>query len=596
MQKQSNTASGRIKLTPIKDRLTTLSGRWAMAPDQIDISNVRKTDIYRAPMEPSYVCWAILWKEADGALKLTFTETTGTPALWPPTYKFNNQPFDWYRKTLVSHDGGETWADTGWKEPLDPYWDLNSHHRGYHVIRMQDGSLLRVNPHGVRDAVRKMDWMVYDESKAMQDFPFGMEESEVHQVFTAFQTSLDKGRTWQEIFLNRAEPRFWSCAVHQLKNGSLVATGGNGIQNDGTSGESTQIVLSESWDGGKTWCPMQVLLENEDVLAPIGACEENDFVELADGRLLLIQRGAGIGMYQLYLTRDESGKWTASKPITFPEFVHSGYPYMHRASDGVVFYYDDTAIRYSCDDGASWNSLPLGFAYYGQLLEVSLGRILAMTQKNMGDCPYPWKHDTTMLQTTFDYERISVVEQTNPDGAAVGAIDGQDYTDFHAYADVRADGETGLVFDLDGDSYGFAAVVIPCNEFRAPGRAARAEQDAALVIGKCESGKISVSRRVGIGKVVPGAWVEMQLDRSGEILKAAVKAREGDHTNGQIPATYLVAESAPRSCGKLGFFTNNSTGAFKNVRICPESAEIRSNWRSPDEGARRIALDAGKQE
>jgi hypothetical protein len=269
---------------------------------------------------------------------------------------------------------------------------------------------------------------------------------------------------------------------------------------------------------------------------------------------------------------------------------------MHKASDGTIFYYCDTEIRYTCDDGITWGSLPLGFAYYGQLLETRPGRILTVTQKNIGDCPYPWKHDTAMLQTCFDFERIGVVEQTDPAAVmAVGALEGE-YSDFHVYADIRADGECGLAFDVTEDGYGFAAVVIPCNEFRAPGRAGKAEQSAALVIGRCESGVVSISRRVGLGKITPGSWVEIQIDRSGDILKAAVKAREGDWMTGQMPAAYLTIRCVPKSSGKLGFFTNHSTGAFKNVRISRESMEIRSNWRTSDEGVRRIALDAGKQD
>ncbi len=580
-----------MKPIDIRKGIKTFSGTWIIASDQIEASNVQKRDIYRSPEEPSYVSWAILWKESDGILKLSFTETTGAPDAWPPTYNFNSRDFEWSRKTLVSRDGGETWSDTGWKEALGPsFWELNSHHRGYHTFQRHDGVLLRNNPHGLEGITKKTDWMIYDESKSMQDFPFTYKETEVHTVFTATQTSADGGRSWKEIHINREEPHFFATGIHQLRNGSIVATG---------SIRGNKAALTESWDGGKTWNAPQVFAEDDDVLAPQGLTEENDFVELADGRLLLIQRlgGAGNNNSQMYLSRDGSGRWQATRPSTHPQFIKSGYPYMHRAGDNTIFYYCDTAIRYTCDDGVSWHSLPLGFAYYGQLLETRPGRILTVTQKNIGDCPYPWKHDTSMLQTEFDYKRVGVVEQTNPAVlAAISLINGKEYRDFHLYADIRADGETGLVFDVQKNSYAFAVVVIPCNEFRAPGRAAKAEQDASLILGKCESGKVSVLRRVGIGKIVPGSWVEMQVNRKGDMILTAVKAREGDWMNGQIPAAYLAMRREVKGPGKLGFFTNYSTGAFKNVRIGAESAEIRSNWRVSGEGARRIALDAGRQE
>ena len=113
---KNKTEMEKIDLRP---NVNGLSGRWQKASDQIDIRHVRKRDIYRAPTEPSFVCWAILWKESDGALKLSFTETTGDPAAWPPTYNFNGGEFAWYRKTLVSRDGGETWADCSQGLPAD---------------------------------------------------------------------------------------------------------------------------------------------------------------------------------------------------------------------------------------------------------------------------------------------------------------------------------------------------------------------------------------------------------------------------------------------------------------------------------------------
>ena len=52
-------------------------GNWRTTPD-IAVSNVVTRDIYRSPLEPSYVSWAILWKERSGALKLSFVEVCRT--------------------------------------------------------------------------------------------------------------------------------------------------------------------------------------------------------------------------------------------------------------------------------------------------------------------------------------------------------------------------------------------------------------------------------------------------------------------------------------------------------------------------------------
>ena len=65
------------------------------------------------------MCWAILWKETDGTLKLSFTEAGGDPATWPPSYNPNRAGVAYYLKTIVSKDEGSTWADTDWREVLD---------------------------------------------------------------------------------------------------------------------------------------------------------------------------------------------------------------------------------------------------------------------------------------------------------------------------------------------------------------------------------------------------------------------------------------------------------------------------------------------
>lgn len=70
--------------------IESLRGNWLITPD-INVTDVRKHDIYYAPEDPSYVTWAILWKERSGALKLSFVEATGDKTVWPPTYNFKER-------------------------------------------------------------------------------------------------------------------------------------------------------------------------------------------------------------------------------------------------------------------------------------------------------------------------------------------------------------------------------------------------------------------------------------------------------------------------------------------------------------------------
>ena len=74
----------------VRSNVSPIRGQWRTS-EQIRISHMRKRDIYRSPLEPSFVAWAILWKEHDGTLKLSFTEATGDLGAWPPTHNFNSR-------------------------------------------------------------------------------------------------------------------------------------------------------------------------------------------------------------------------------------------------------------------------------------------------------------------------------------------------------------------------------------------------------------------------------------------------------------------------------------------------------------------------
>ena len=162
-----------------------VSGTWNAASDQIEISNVKKRNIYRSPEEPSFVCWPILWKESDGTLKVSFTEATGDMAGWPPVYNFNSNKLEYYLKTLISENLGETWKDTGRRENLDPFWVRNSDHHIRHVFQIQDGTILRNYCHALDGVTENGHRIIYDESKTMETFPFTLRDAEVHPKFTS---------------------------------------------------------------------------------------------------------------------------------------------------------------------------------------------------------------------------------------------------------------------------------------------------------------------------------------------------------------------------------------------------------------------------
>ncbi len=477
------------------EHVTGLRGSWRSF-DLIDTRDLEERDIYRSPLEPSFVCWTILWREADGCLKLSFTEVEGDPAAWPPGYCPQGRGLAYYLKTLESRDGGASWRDTGWREDLDPGWELNFDHHIRRVIQVADGSLLRNYCHTLEGATTRMEWLAYDEAKALSDpFPFTTKkEIDAHPKFASIWRSVDGGRGWKQIHQFSRDSFYFVTAIHQLRDGRIVTAGA--VLEDWRKWSTARLAVSQSSDGGRTWTPPQTVAENDDQLVYQGMGEECDFVELADGRLLLIVRtdapGASMNMLRLYLSPDGPDRWSATEPVPMPESPHSGYPFLCRASDGTIFYYTLPGILYSCDDGASWHRLPFGASYYGQLVEASPGRIVAVTHTNVGDGPFPYWHDTSLHQTRFAYARTPAVEQTDPRQLlALAGIEAEDVGDFHLHAEVRADGEAGVAFGMRGGRFWFAAVVVPCNEFRTPGRDPGKEQDAVLMVGSCDSGIVT---------------------------------------------------------------------------------------------------------
>ena len=582
--------------------LQPLRGTWDVA-DDIRIANVQKRDIYRAPTEPSFVAWTILWKESSGDIKLSFAEVIGDLRSWPPAKLFRNNNIEAYLKTLVSTDGGEKWTDTGWREDFVEEKDGCVDHHIRHVFELPDGKLLRSYFKVAGDGlIFKRPVSTYNEHKVGTDFPFDYDHTKPvdhqHEVST-ISTSDSGGRSWTEIYKGDRPPYFWMTGIHLLADGTLVAIGGTWRDHrkcHGVPGKDWQYAIIESKDQGRSWSDPVILAEDDDELNPMLFTEECDFVELDDGQLMIIHRTGGAGCCrQQYLKRDAAGTWQPGPSVINRALPHSGYPYLHRASDGTIFYYSHMAMRYSCDDGGTWGTLDLGFSYYGQLTEVSPGKILAVTQKNIGDCPFPWKYDASMLQTTFDYDRIGVAGQEDTEVRnALAILDVGTPGDFHIALELRADGACGIAYQVDDDShYRFIALTIPDNQTRMPANAPPVPRNAFMQIGKVEDGNMTVLRKEYVGKALAGSWCELQVSRQNDLLKAACTISADEFWNN----TYTCFGDEDPGAGSLALFCNKSTGAFRNVRFAATALSIRDNWLGrAGETAKRIALDAGREE
>ena len=233
---------------------------------------------------------------------------------------------------------------------------------------------------------------------------------------------------------------------------------------------------------------------------------------------------------------------------------------------------------YSCDEGESWGNFPFGQAYYPQMTELAPGKMLTVVQRNIGDQPFPWRHDTSMRQRTFDYERVNVPRQH--DMKAVGALATLKVgspADFHLALELQLGAASGIAYNVTESGYRFVALTMTVTRARLGRDDAPAPQNVFLQIGEVAGGETRILRRNCIGKALEGSWVEFQLSRERDLMKAACSLSPADVWD----ATYHCFRDEKDGGGPLALFTNKSAGAFRNVRFEAEALSIRENWLRP---------------
>jgi hypothetical protein len=115
------------------------------------------------------------------------------------------------------------------------------------------------------------------------------------------------------------------------------------------------------------------------------------------------------------LRPEPDGKYTCDTPVVIASMPHAGKPSMVCTSDGTIGYWG-ARHYYSLDDGKTWQGLPDSQAlptYYGKMMAAG-NQILCITQKHIGDDPYPPLHDASIEQIPFSGRRIGVMQQTDP--------------------------------------------------------------------------------------------------------------------------------------------------------------------------------------
>ncbi len=542
-------------------------GQWCVGQKITEVYDIESHDIYRSPQEPGFVSWVNLWKERDGTLKCAFIEATGDPAFWPPTYNFNSPGIEYYIKTLVSQDNGTTWTDTGWDDHYDSFWDMNSDHHWRRTVLMPDGLLLRTLGRSYGEP-QSQAWYAYDgklegkehDGRLHKSFPFSKTEQLTHPRTTVVEQSTDGGQTWQEV--TRSVVSHNSCLL-RCRDGRLVVT---------SSPEG--VVLWESLDEGRSWSEGCVVIPRGSMglerLSNENEINENEIVELSDGRLLLVGRTEGPHTVQAHLTRTGPGQYDTAD-IKFGPGPHSGYPFLLQCLDGAIWYAGDGSHFVTLDEGINWEEHQITGSYYPQMVEIEPGCLLNITHYGCGDSAFPHPHDVSIRQTRFNYRRADVLEQSDAETPlALSVVDTPPSSDSHMHTWVRADGHSGIAFRVQpGPPASYYVYMLQMELPEAGEVEAGQKVDAFHLLGKVENDQLTILRRRYVGQIALGAWVQMQIRTEGDLLQGAVQPGS---------AYYLAVRDDSLQEGSVGVVTAASTGAFKVLEFAPLPQLIRNTW------------------
>ena len=552
------------------DRWSPVTGEWK-SKETVELTELDRREIYRSPEEPSHVAWVGIWKAADGSVFIRFPQITGNPGL-DPSYA------PWYGRANFAVYGLKTWPELAdlLKSKVGPLDALTTTQVDYITMATRDG-----------------------------------------------------GNTWEKVSVvpsgkeGNPESRGYNARLVLAPTGELVGKGmATLISRDGRivdtanakeyfqedrAGKRHLIGLRESSDHGKTWTPLQWVEGKYANGKPVRqSSEEHNIVELDDGRILAVIRSDDLQHpIVAWLTRHSNGQYTCDDPVIVTSMPHAGMPNLVRTGDGTIWYWGARHF-YSLDDGNTWQGLPDSQAfpaYYGKMVATGENQVLCITQKDIGDAPYPHLHDASIEQIRFSSRRTGILRQTASAAAsALIRMNEGTYGDLHVRTDVRLDKAEGVAFRVspDGKSYYVFAVVMPGTEVRKrwdpppvqggtlsayfPGLLDKQFREQIekgtmkitprliAVLGRVDGGKLTVLRGFNAPNEKSGTWGQMQVKVTGDLIQAAF-------SDGSSAPTYLGVRDAALKSGGIGLITDGgSQGEFKDVQVWSSPQMIRDLW------------------
>jgi hypothetical protein len=578
--------------------LGNLDARWRDVCGAFQIgayvahSNVNVKTVYQPPVEPAFVSWVVMWQESDGTLKMSFTQVDGDVAHYPPTYNMAIPGVRYYLKTFRSDDGGATWQDMHCDELQDQLTSANSHAHYARCIERPDGSLLRVLQ--CSDKQVKFDkWPGPCDFSYRRDlehlfFPFERKfrTDPYHPRHTLVQQSRDGGMTWQTC--HQGKPGTWKNMFRPLADGSLCATG--------TCDDHKEFALYESTDGGATWSDPVTFLPDTCTTRCSGYTEENDLVEISDGRLLIVHRSANSRSWQSIVRRRGSdrgpgaGRYELESFGPVPIGDDIGQPFLHKSDDGTLWHCGGAgAIWATLDEGTTWQKVvtPRNL-YYPQLLETRPGHIMSLSQYGIGDDAFPHFFDSSIRQVDFDFERRVVIEQKVGDETSIMLAKDANLRDLHMHVEARLGYAVSFLFHASADAGTYHAYRVELSD-RVDDHAPDWEGHFFKVmhsIVKVVDGRENILWSRGFGRQARGGWVEMQVKVDGDLIQGAfrtlhtaqrsiyhtepyyISVRDGDLDGGTVG---LRAEAIPAFSA--------SPAAFRNLAVYDQPMMMRDHWR-----------------
>lgn len=565
------------------DAVTVLTGEWQRQTDELRFGNIVRRVVYQSSQEPGFVAWPTVWKDPDGTINMTLVEALGGSENYPPVYNFNQPGIDFRQVNLSSKDQGKTFQVTSSGKAI-PLLQGNFHNSDHHfraIVVGKNNELLRMGQIPDPEKKRTVDVPVFSPEKNRQPmtFPYNYEDHEAPFNHLGVFRSIDGGKSWEVIYTFPRQDLALFTGFKRLRNGNLVTTG---ALRRGKLPYGFAAIISESTDEGRSWSDPVVFAENDEIIR--GLCEESDFVELADGRLLLVNRVVGPDgrNVKVFLKRNAEGVWERDSYEAPENFVKTPYPAMLRTSDGVIFYDQAGSFMYSCDEGKTFKSYHLHCTYYGQFVELAPGRMLSVTQNNIADSPFPNRYDSSLISGAFDYRRCAVWQ-----GNGVAAAGKDDLSEIHIYSAVKNSARCGLGWGKNADDCWMMLT-------RMEKDAKKPELNCYMKIYRVENGQRTLVRECFVDSVAPGAEYEMQLDAYNGTLKCAVKINDGDWSTRQNPTVYLCYPVPADHRGKP-LMISDGDGEFIDFRYKDKgNLLIRDNWQNPDNANRQMELDAGR--